>query len=364
MDFQVNRQDFRETRIVEADPVELQDGQVRLAVERWAFTSNNITYAVAGDMLDYWGFFPAEAPWGRIPAMGLGTVTESANDAIEVGGRYFSMYPMSLDLVIDARPHRDGFRDVGPHRANHAEFYTTFQSVDADDMFRADRVDEYLLLRGVFSTSFLIDDFLADSVVDGKPFHGATQTLVTSASSKTSISLAHCLAARGHHSVGLTSERNRAFVEGLNIYSDVITYDEVTGLSPDRPSVVVDMAGNGQLRHTIHSHFGDNLKFSSTVGLTHWEDGAGPSEALPGPTPEMFFAPGQMAKRTSDWGPAEMNARIAESFLTVLDTTPDWMTVEHHAGPEGVTSAYTSLLEGTADPAVGYVVSMAEDRLG
>ena len=37
----------------------LQPGQIRLTVERFALTTNNITYAVAGDMLDYWGFFPS-----------------------------------------------------------------------------------------------------------------------------------------------------------------------------------------------------------------------------------------------------------------------------------------------------------------
>ena len=58
-------------------------------------------------------------------------------------------------------------------------------------MFRPDQADEYLLLWGVFMTSFLVDDYLADN-----DFLGATQTIVTSASSKTSICLAHCLAER------------------------------------------------------------------------------------------------------------------------------------------------------------------------
>ena len=41
-------------------------------------------------------------------------------------------------------------------------------------------------------TSFLVDDLLAD-----EDFYGATASIITSASSKTSIALGHLLAARG-----------------------------------------------------------------------------------------------------------------------------------------------------------------------
>ena len=120
MDFEINRQNFRDTQIVDKLPAELSECQIRLTVERFAFTTNHVTYAVAGDMLDYWGFFPTKAPWGRLPAMGLGSVVESAHPAIPVGGRFFGFYPMSDQFVINARPHRSGFRDIGAHRANHA----------------------------------------------------------------------------------------------------------------------------------------------------------------------------------------------------------------------------------------------------
>ena len=81
--------------------------------ERFAFTSNNISYAVAGDILDYWGFFPAEPPWGRIPAIGLGTIVESANPDIEVGGRYFGFYPMGSEHIVLAEAYFvDGYSVV------------------------------------------------------------------------------------------------------------------------------------------------------------------------------------------------------------------------------------------------------------
>ena len=363
MQFEVNRSDFHDTRLVDApagsSAAPLHAGQIRLTVERFALTTNNITYAVAGDMLDYWGFFPtSDESWGRIPAMGLGSVAESAHPDIAVGGRYFGFYPMAGDLVIDATPHGTAFRDASPHRAEHAATYTDFRDVAHDVMFRQEQADEYLLLWGVFMTSFLIDDYLADN-----RFFGAAQTLVTSASSKTSICLAHCLGERDdHRCVGLTSERNRAFVEGLGLYDEVITYDEVDRLDATVNTALVDMAGSGPLRSAIHTHFTDALMVSLTVGATHWLD-AGEQNgggSMPGPTPEFFFAPGQSAKRAADWGGDELDARIARSFHRLLDTTEQWLSVERRTGPEGVESAYRALLEGHAEPNVGFVISMHE----
>lgn len=371
MQFEVNRADFYDTRAVtisttstptETSPNELQLGQIRLTVERFALTTNNITYAVAGEMLDYWGFFPADEPgadgkrWGRIPAMGLGSVAESAHPDIAVGGRYFGFYPMATDVVIDATPYGNAFRDVGAHRAEHAATYTDFRDVTADVMFRPEQADEYLLLWGVFMTSFLVDDYLADN-----DFLDATQTLVTSASSKTSICLAQCLAQRDdHRCIGLTSERNRVFVENLGLYDEILTYDEVDQLDPTMTSTLVDIAGSASVQSAVHTHFSDALKVSLTVGATHWQESGG-GVTLPGPTPEFFFAPGQSAKRAGDWGQSELDARIAGSFDRLSDTTDQWLTVEHRTGPDGVESVYRSLLDGDAEPDTGYVVTMHEN---
>jgi len=363
MDFEVNRNDFHDTRINYAADVGIRrfglaPGQIRLNVERFAFTTNNITYAVAGDMLDYWGFFPTESPWGRLPAMGLGSVIESAHPDIATGGRYFGFYPMSSDVVIRAEPHGEGFRDVGEHRTNHAATYTQFRDVASDPMFRPDKADEYLLLWGLFMTSYLADDHLADHRL-----HGATRTLVTSASSKTSISLAARLALRdGQQSVGLTSERNRAFVERLGLYDEVITYDEIGLLDAGVASGMVDMAGSASVRASVHEHFADHLKFSLSVGITHWEDQGG--RVLPGPQPEFFFAPGQSAKRIAEWGPDELARRIADAFHSFLDDTDRWLKVTHRSGPDEIVEVHNELLEGRSDPAVGYVVSLSNNSGG
>lgn len=81
------------------EPVVLAAGDVRLTLDRFALTSNNISYALSGDFLDYWGFFPAEDGWGRLPAMGYGIVSESANPDIAVGGRYFGFFPLAVNTL-------------------------------------------------------------------------------------------------------------------------------------------------------------------------------------------------------------------------------------------------------------------------
>jgi len=359
MIFEVDRTEFRTTRVAESPATQLAPGQVRLGVERFAFTTNNITYAVAGDMLDYWGFFPTEQPWGRIPVIGLGSVVESANPDIEVGGRYFGFYPMGSESVVTAErrgPH--GFRDVGAHRSGHALTYTDFRDISVDGAFDLGRTNEYLLLYGMFMTSFLVDDQLGD-----REFDGATATIVTSASSKTSISLASCLAARNDiTAIGLTSQRNLAFVESLGVYDQVFTYDQVDQIDATTRTGVVDMAGNSEVLAAIHQHMGKELAFSIGVGITHWEERTDAAD-LPGPTPEFFFAPAQMAKRVEEWGADEVQSRIQAAYTGLVDHSADWLQVEYRQGPDGIEATYRDLLEGRADPAAGFICSMHTQEL-
>ena len=356
MDFEVDRSELRTTRVVDRPPAPLADGEIRLAVERFALTANNVTYAFSGDMLGYWGFFPTDEGWGRLPAMGLGTVVESANGAIATGGRYFGFYPMSDEVVIAAEGRDGGFRDVGLHRASHAPAYVQFADVTADPTFRDDQADEYLLLRGIFMTSFLVDDFLADNAD-----FGAVQVLVTSASSKTAIALAHCLDQRGMASVGLTSPGNLEFVRGLGLYGTVISYDQIDGLDGTVPSTVVDIAGDRRVQQAVHERFADRLGYACQVGATHWEQAGGGRDPLPGPQPQFFFAPGQMQKRDADWGPGELEKRVGVAFGEFVAGSKDWLTVERSSGADAITTAYRTLVEGTAPAHVGYIRSMRPD---
>src|SRR5688572_9920935 len=74
---EVDRNDLHQTRIVESEVSDLADGEALLRVDGVGLTANNITYAVFGDMLGYWQFFPSEDPWGQVPAWGFADVVDA-----------------------------------------------------------------------------------------------------------------------------------------------------------------------------------------------------------------------------------------------------------------------------------------------
>jgi len=355
LEFQVRRDDYRKTRFVDRPaPAEPADGEVLLRIDRFALTSNNISYAVAGDMLRYWDFFPAEEGWGRIPAMGFADVIRSAHPDVAEGTRCFGFYPMSRTLTIQpSSVGAGGIVDGAKHREGIAPAYNTYQPVAHDAAHAPAHEDAIMLMRGLFLTSWLIDDLMAET-----GYFGAETAVITSASSKTSIALAWQLhQSKTARVVGLTSKGNAAFVRGLGYYDDVVLYDDVETIDAATPSVIVDMAGNGDVINRFHRHLGDNVKYSCTVGATHWEQG-GRDENLPGATPEFFFAPGRMVKRAQDWGPDGLQQKIGASWSQFREASESWLKVVRGRGPEALEDVYRRLLGGKAAPNEGHVLSL------
>jgi hypothetical protein len=284
--------------------------------------------------------------------MGIGRITRSAHPGIAVGGRYFGFYPMADHHVVAATPSGQGFIDSAEHRAAHAATYRTFSLVDSDPAYDPATEGHYLIARGLFITSFLIDDFLAEH-----DDFGATSVLVTSASSRTSIALAHRLRARGAlHVVGLTSPRHAAFVESVGLYDSVVAYDGIEGLDATTPAVIVDMAGSADVLGRVHHHYGERLAYSCRVGATHWEAG-GATADLPGAPPTFFFAPSQISKRSREWGRAEFERRVATALAEFIDHARGWMVIERSEGADAVEAVYRATLAGENAPSVGHILS-------
>jgi len=358
--FAVARGDIREVRTYD-DPsahAPLAEGQVRLRVGPVALTSNNVTYAKLGDAMGYFDFFPSPDPAeGRVPAWGFGDVVESTVGGVEVGARVYGYFPVSSHLVVEPvglAP--DGFTDGAAHRAERAPIYNRYARVDADPLYAPQREAQLALLRPLFTTAFLIDDHLAS-----ESYFGAGQVVLASASSKTAYATAHRLARRGEaRVVGLTSERNRAFVEGLGCYDAVVTYDDV-GALPDGPAALVDMAGDGAVRESVHRRFGDTLKASLIVGATHWDAPPARGE-LPGAEPAFFFAPTIAQERLKRWGPAGFAERLGRAWAgfmePVCDSRAPWLRVRTHAGLGAAVSVYRELLAGDTAPDEGHVVTI------
>jgi Protein of unknown function (DUF2855) len=347
--------DLARTRIDSRTATPLGEGEVRMRVDRFALTANNITYGVIGELLGYWDFFPAdEQGWGRIPAMGWADLVESAHPEIEAGGRYYGWYPMATECTLIAAPTGAGLRDESPHRAGQAPVYRSFVATDRDPLYADgdDSEDRHALLRGLFATAFLADEYFAE-----RGYLGAGTVVVLSASSKTAIGFAQRAATRGlERVVGLTSAANAAFVESLGYYDQVLTYDEVDLLPDGADAVSVDMAGNGPVLELVHRRLGERLKHSMVIGMSHHD---APREGVSsGPEPELFFAPAEIEKRTEQWGAKRYSEALAAALAEFVAGSERWLTIERSYGPDAAAQTYADVLAGKVPPSVGPIVSL------
>jgi Protein of unknown function (DUF2855) len=353
-DIVVGRNDLANVRVDPASPVVIGADQVHVSIESYALTANNITYGVVGETMKYWNFYPAAAGLGRIPVWGFGAVAHSNRSDVAVGERLYGYWPMSSDVVLTiGRATPTALSETSPNRVALAPVYNTYVRVAGDPSMPPGSEPYVSLIRPLFATSYLIDDFLAES-----GFFGANTVLITSASSKTSMGLAHCLKQRTNgrpEIVGLTSKGNAAFVAGLGTYDSVVTYDAIGGLRAPRGAVVVDMAGGETMLRAIHTTLGHALKYSCRVGFTQWQDAKAAIHDLPGVRPVFFFAPDRVKARLTDWGPQEFAKRVGGASAAFVADAQRWLKLEAHRGPEAIVAAYRTVLNGDARPDAGIV---------
>lgn len=348
-DLFVDRTDLSRTSLVEGPAPTLQEGQALLRVDRVGMTANNVTYAVFGDAMHYWDFFPAGDGWGRVPLWGFCEVEASRAEGIEVGTRLYGYLPTSSHLVVEpAKQDERGFRDASPHRQHLPSPYNGLTATTHDPAYERDREDLQVLYRPLFMTSFMLADFLRDNAC-----FGAEAVALSSASSKTSYGTAFLL--DDVRTVGLTSTGNAEFTRSLGCYDQVTTYDELA--LPDVPTVYVDVAGDPTLRHRVHDTA--TLLHSAVVGAAHHDAAADLSgDGLPGPRPQFFFAPDQMRKRYADWGPDGVETEHAKAWARFAPVVEGWVDVQVGHGPDGLRAAWLEVLAGGVPPRAGHVVQL------
>lgn len=361
---EVRRDDWPQTRIcTETLSSEPAADAVLLRVDHFALTANNISYAATGDSLGYWRFFPAENGWGRIPVMGWGTVLASNSPVISPGERVSGFFPMSTHLsIIAGAVSAAQFSDVSQHRKDLAPFYATFQRAAAIPDHDTDREGYDSLLRNLFATGWLVEDYLHE-----RNDALAEACVISSASSKTSISLGHCVKQRGElRSIGVTSSGNLAFCRSVGCYDDVVSYDDIADLDASQPVAFVDMAGSTRLTVALHEHFDDKMKISTKVGATHYDEAAPldrPIDDLPGAKPAFFFAPTQFQSAAEKFGARELHMRLSSAYADFRQDAVRWLDIQRGSGSDAVESAYREVLAGKTNPAHGQVLSMWDSVL-
>ncbi len=351
----VRKTALTDAALVEAPLAPLPDGAVRLAIESFSVTANNVTYAVVGDGFRYWDFFPAPDGMGIVPMWGHARVIESNHPEIAVGERVYGYLPMASHLdVIPGRVSAGGFSDTAAHRQPMSPVYNSYTRLAADPEHDGLHEAERMIFGPLFRTGFLIEYFLR-----GEGWFGAEQLVVTSASSKTAMGLASVARQSSPQvkRIGLTSKGNVAFVAASGLYDEVLAYDEIAQLAVVR-SVAVDFAGNAEVLGDIHRHFEDALAHSALVGATHKDARStlGGGAALPGPKPALFFAPDHAVAFFKAHGPEEGGRLVAAAWHQFLKAVEGTIAIERRKGLAAAQDTFSQMVAGQIDPAKGIVI--------
>jgi Protein of unknown function (DUF2855) len=350
---QVEKQALTNARVEKTELGKLAPGHARLRVESFAVTANNITYAVIGDMFGYWNFFPAPPPMGVVPMWGHAVVEESNHPDLAVGERVYGYLPMASHLDVEVGSVSAGsFCDVAAHRQPMSPFYSQYSRLAADPEHDPAREDARMIFGPLFKTGFLIE-----AMFRRENWFGAEQCILTSASSKTAMALAHCIgqSSPGVKRLGLTSASNLAFVKATGLYDGVFSYDTCRQID-QLPSVSVDFAGNAAVLRSIHETLGENLKYSCLVGATHVEGRGGTGAPMPGPAPILFFAPDHATATIKELGAKGFGQAVASSWNGFVASTEDFVAVDYREGLEAAKEAFLTTLAGKANPAIGIVI--------
>ncbi len=352
-ELRIRKDDLATTEAADPARQPLAPGAVRLKIAAFALTANNVTYAAFGSgPLGYWDFFPAPEGWGRVPVWGFATVEASNADGVAPGSRVYGYLPIAEYLdVVPEKVSTSGFVDASPHRQGKAPIYNQYSFTEADPAYDPAHEPAQMLFRPLYATGWWAADYLMET--EAPPL----SVVVSSASSKTALAMAHCLKRRGGTSViGLTSPGNLDYVRSLDLYDGILAYDEVDTLSLAAPAAYVDYRGRPDFTAAVHRALGDALIRSVIIGATEWEADRTPVD-MPGPEPEFFFVPDHIGRRVREAGPTLLDAMNADLRGFYAESTAFVEPVEVQ-GMAAVQSAWADLVAGRTPPRSGLICSL------
>jgi len=349
---QVNKKDIRDAKISTSaiSAEDISDGEILIKVDSFAYTSNNTTYAVFGDRIGYWHFFPVEEEvYGMIPSWGFGEVIASKHGKIKVGSRYYGYYPMGSHLVaIPGKVSEYGWTDTVSHRSHLPQLYNNYIDCSTDPIYRPELENTQSIFRPLFTTSYLIRDMYAN-----QEFMKADQIILTSASSKTAMGLAYCLKEDPVKVVGLTSSHRVEQVKSTGYYDEVYSYKDVKLIS-QIPSSIVDFSGSAPVKADLASHLSDHLTYLCLVGFVDWEA----DKVQGGPEGVMFFAPTYAQEKIKRDGMEAFTMALGTSYGAFAQDSKNWININHKKGEQALIDIHHLITEGKADAAHGYIISL------
>ncbi len=335
----------------------LTQGQALLGIEQFAITANNVTYGAIGDAFGYWDFFPVLAAGrGIVPVWGYAVVLDAGDTALATGERIYGYLPMATYLIVEPKGvSGGGFTDGAAHRAARASVYNQYRRLNGDPGHVPGGEDVRAVFEPLFLTAWLIE-----AMFRRENWFGAGRLIVTSASSKTAMALAHVAKATspGVERVGLTSARNIGFVEGTGLYDRVLGYDELAEIGQGG-AVAVDFAGNGGTLADLHEAVGADLKYSTLVGVTDWQNRGGfGAREITGPKPVLFFAPDHVATTVAELGAKGFQMAVGERWRAFAGDAAKLVKIEGVNGLAAAIPLWIAAVEGRARPDAATVVRL------
>ena len=310
------------------DPVKLSEGEARLAIESFALSANNITYVRTACDFGYDQLFAGPADRMIPPVWGYATVVESCS-ALEVGSRWYGLWPAGSHLTVQPKMTRSGFRDVMARRSGLNPLYNGYLPGGPDNP------REQITQASLRPLHFLAYVLSRDLKLD---LNGKSRIVVTSASSKTASALAWEL--RNLNPIGLTSPSRVDFVCSAGDWAQVQPYTMTSDIGSG-PVIVLDVAGSEDIVAAIRERPGAGETRVIGIVFTH-PDAAGSMER------DVFFAPDRVVDLISRVGAAAFERGLeerAQAFLTRSSGVYDVNQVT----PDGLVRFWADLAKGEVD---------------
>ncbi|KAJ3337510.1 Acyl-CoA wax alcohol acyltransferase 2 [Gonapodya sp. JEL0774] len=311
-----------EVRTTQLGP--LKQGEILVRIDKFGVTSNNVSYLATGRSLRYFDFFPVEGDkqkaLGKMPVWGFATVTHSLSPLVETSPSAFTVRRDDLpeDRLVYLTYSRVSKRDLPTPTTQELE-------------------DQGMLLRGLWSTGYLLADYVLGKNNFSSPTGPPTKTVVIiSASSKTAYSL--------ETASTQSSPKDLPIREG--------------------GCVVVDMAGDDSVTKAIYDRYGlSGVRQTVRVGASHWSSPVPSVASFRPPNSHFFFAPGWSGERVKELGGAEFARRQRDMWDRTMRVCGAWIKVEKGFGPERSKEIVERVLAGDYNALEGFVVGLGvEDQ--
>jgi len=377
-EFQIQKDNITKSRIIDNDlsAQVLQTGQVLVKIDKFALTANNITYAVVGELIGYWQFFPPHSlnfkgdtldtdGWGILPVWGFADVVKSNCTEVPVGERVFGYFPPASHLILSPiKVGKTSWFDASSHRSQLPVAYNVYRRVVFETAYNKADEDDRMLFFPLHITSFALFDYFQEN-----SWFTAKQLVMLSASSKTSTGLAYGMQhyastqsddnSRTPSLVALTSTSNVDMVNNMAVYDAVLSYDDIAKIDNTISTLIVDMSGNVKVLSALHKHLGDNMKFCSNVGVTHRQE-RGKSDDIIKERSEFFFAPSQIQKRLQEWGPQVFEHKSREYLAVSISKSRHWLNMTDVDGLDGMQAIFEEVCNGKIAADTGLIIRMPD----